>query len=296
MDHPRHRRTRRPRPAATAAPLRRLAPAAPAARPHQRRRHHPRPGRRRPAARPSRDRAARLAHRPRPHPGHRPQDDLDTWLASDAATHRREAGHFVRWAKKQKLTSLEFPAIRWGGPTGVIDTEARWDQARRLLHDDTVKPEDRVAGLLVLLYAQWPATISRLTLDHVHASDEQVRLRLGREPVVLPEPLAALSCGSSPPAAATPPSATTEPRPGCSPADNPDARSAPTASPNDCANSASAPARSRSTALFQLATDLPAAMLARMLGIHITVAVAWQRASAGDWTTYAADVSRRTAR
>ena len=30
-----------------------------------------------------------------------------------------------------------------------------------------------------------------------------------------------------------------------------------------------------------------------MLGIHISVAVAWQRASAGDWTNYAADYSRR---
>lgn len=38
---------------------------------------------------------------------------------------------------------------------------------------------------------------------------------------------------------------------------------------------------------------LRAAVLARMLGIHITVAAAWQRASAGDWTSYAADVSRR---
>ena len=35
------------------------------------------------------------------------------------------------------------------------------------------------------------------------------------------------------------------------------------------------------------------AVLARPLGIHITVAVAWQRASAGDWSTYAAEVSRR---
>jgi hypothetical protein len=52
--------------------------------------------------------------------------------------------------------------------------------------------------------------------------------------------------------------------------------------------------RSPSAALFQLATDLPAAALARMLGIHISVAVAWQRASSGDWTTYAAEVSRRT--
>jgi hypothetical protein len=51
--------------------------------------------------------------------------------------------------------------------------------------------------------------------------------------------------------------------------------------------------QSRSAALFQLATDLPAAVLARLLGIHIAVAVAWQRASAGDWACYAADISRR---
>jgi hypothetical protein len=53
--------------------------------------------------------------------------------------------------------------------------------------------------------------------------------------------------------------------------------------------------QSRSTVLFQLATELPAELLARMLGIHISVAVAWQRASAGDWTAYAAHVSRRQA-
>jgi hypothetical protein len=46
----------------------------------------------------------------------------------------------------------------------------------------------------------------------------------------------------------------------------------------------------RSTALFQLATEIPA----RTLGIHTDVAVAWQRLSAGDWANYAAEVSRRT--
>ncbi len=53
--------------------------------------------------------------------------------------------------------------------------------------------------------------------------------------------------------------------------------------------------QARSAALFQLATDLPAAVLARMLGIrisHISVAVAWQRAAAGDWAAYAAEISR----
>jgi hypothetical protein len=31
-----------------------------------------------------------------------------------------------------------------------------------------------------------------------------------------------------------------------------------------------------------------------MLGIHINVAVQWQKISSGDWAAYAADVSRRT--
>ncbi|WP_436776598.1 TetR/AcrR family transcriptional regulator [Yinghuangia sp. YIM S09857] len=54
------------------------------------------------------------------------------------------------------------------------------------------------------------------------------------------------------------------------------------------------PRQDRSTALFTLATEVPAAILARMLGIHIQVAVQWQRATAGDWAAYAADVSSRT--
>ena len=45
------------------------------------------------------------------------QGNLDTWLTSDHATHRGEAGNFVRWARCQKLTRLDFAATRWDGPT-----------------------------------------------------------------------------------------------------------------------------------------------------------------------------------
>jgi hypothetical protein len=45
--------------------------------------------------------------------------------------------------------------------------------------------------------------------------------------------------------------------------------------------------------LFTLAAELPAAILARVLGVHIQVAVQRQKASAGDWASYAAHVSRR---
>jgi hypothetical protein len=148
-------------------------------------------------------------------------------------------------------------------------------------------------GLLVLLYAQTPAAISRLTLEHAGSAGHQVHLRLGREPVTLPEPLAGLvldllarrrghaALGDQ----------------GTSPWLFPGGRPGQPISAYQLAERLRQlglrPAQSRTTALFGLATELPAAVLARLLGIHIKVAVEWQHASAGDWTTYAADYSRR---
>ncbi len=222
------------------------------------------------------------------------QGDLETWLASAEATHRVDAGNFVRWAKKQKLTQLDFAATRWGGPSRVIDTETRWEQTHWLLHDDTLKPEDRVAGLLVLLYAQWPAAISRLILDHVQTDDNQVRIRLGREPVVLPEPLDALVLQLVAARLGHAAIGNKGNSPWLFPGGQPGRPISAFRLAERLRELGIHSGQSRSTALFQLATDLPAALLARMLGIHISVAVAWQRASSGDWTNYAADISRRT--
>jgi hypothetical protein len=43
-----------------------------------------------------------------------------------------------------------------------------------------------------------------------------------------------------------------------------------------------------------VATEIPAAILARTLGISVNSAVRWQQISAGDWAGYAADVSNRS--
>lgn len=221
------------------------------------------------------------------------QADLDAWLTSDQASHRRDAGHFTRWARQHKLTSLEFPATRWQGPARAIDTEARWAQARWLLHDHTVNTTDRVAGLLVLLYAQTPAAVSRLTLEHVETAGHAVHLRLGPEPVTLPGPLAGLVADllarRRGHAALGDQGTSTWMFPGGRPGQPISAYQL----AERLRQLGLHPAQSRTTALFGLATELPAAVLARMLGIHIKVAVAWQHASAGDWTTYAADYSRR---
>jgi hypothetical protein len=53
------------------------------------------------------------------------------------------------------------------------------------------------------------------------------------------------------------------------------------------------PRQGRSTAPFTLAADVPAAILAKTLGIHVQAAIQWQKISGGDWTAYAADISRR---
>ncbi|MHB8187852.1 MAG: hypothetical protein ACYDDU_17655 [Dermatophilaceae bacterium] len=221
------------------------------------------------------------------------QGDLDNWLTDDQATGHRKAGNFVRWAKHHKLTELDLAAVKWEGPSGIIDNEARWEQARQLLHDDTLKPEDRVAGLLVLLYAQRAATISRLTLEHVQVSDQQVHIRLGSEPIVLPEPLAALVhilIATRSGLAALGDKGTS---PWLFPGGQPGRPISAERLAERLRQLGLRSSQARSTALFQLATELPAALLARMLGIHINVAVAWQHACAGDWANYAADYSRR---
>ncbi len=48
-------------------------------------------------------------------------------------------------------------------------------------------------------------------------------------------------------------------------------------------------AEARSTALYQLVTELTAPVLVHTLGIPVTVN--WQRAAAGDWAVHAAEIS-----
>jgi hypothetical protein len=220
------------------------------------------------------------------------QADLDEWL-SGGNSRSRDAGHFVRWAARHRLTPVSIPAVRWQGPVQALDDEARWDAARRLLHDDTINARDRLAGLLVLLYAQPVARVARLTTGHVTASGATVQIRLGPAPITLPEPVAGLARqfldgkhGHATIGAAGP-------SPWLFPGGQPGRPVSSGHLGQRLKDLGIHPGQARSTALFQLASELPAALLARMLGIHIDVATTWQRISAGDWMAYAADVSRR---
>jgi hypothetical protein len=221
------------------------------------------------------------------------QGDLERWLSSEAVNHHHP-GHFIRWATKQRLTDLVFPTKRWQGPTSALDDQARWEAARRLLHDTTLNTRDRVAGLLVVLYAQKTAAISRMTTDCLETTDGTVRVRFGTAPITVPGPLADLVLELMTDHHGHATTAAEGPSPWLFPGGQPGRPVSAGHLQQRLKAFGVHPRQTRNTALFQLAAELPAALLARLLGIDISAAAAWQRISSGDWMTYAADVSRRS--
>ncbi len=213
-------------------------------------------------------------------------------MTDPAAGYRYETATFIRWAHGAKLTTAYVPSRRWQGPVNPLDDDHRWTAARRLLHDSTLDAEDRLAGLLLLLYAQSPSTISLLTTDQVLITGDEVRLSVGHAPIRLPEPIntlarAVVATKGHAPIGATSPSRW------LFPGGQPGRPISTQRLKQRLSRLDIRPSQARSTALFQLATEIPAAVLARTLGISVSSAVRWQQLSSGDWTAYASEVSQR---
>jgi hypothetical protein len=221
------------------------------------------------------------------------QADLDQWLAGTSG-HLARSANFVRWAVARRYASgLTAPATRWTGPSGPLDQGRRWADARRLLHDDTYPAADRVAGLLVLLYAQKLSVITALTTRHVLHEGGRTLLRLGSRPIVLPAPLDALVAGLAAGCRPRGSSLLGIPSPWLFPGRWPGRPLTEDALAQRLHALGISPRQGRSTALFTLAAEIPAAILAKTLGIHVQAAIQWQKISAGDWAAYAADIGGR---
>lgn len=209
---------------------------------------------------------------------------------------RRLAGHppgaehlrcFLTWTAARGLTGPLLVAVqRHGPPTHFLDEDEHLAQLRHCLHDP-IPLTVRVAGSLVLLFGQPLTRIARLTAGAISHRGDQVLLTVADHPVLLPPALAHLvqQLADQPQlVSALPPS------PGASrwlfpgrPAGQPLTAS----TLGRWLNEHGIHARpARNTALLQLAGDLPAAVLAELLGLHINTAVGWSGYARRDWAAY----------
>jgi hypothetical protein len=120
------------------------------------------------------------------------QADIDDWFAAGPSTHWA-ARNFLAWAMDaRRCPRLRVPRNQARSGRGLDHTQ-RLAILGRLFTDTSIELCDRVAGCLVLLYAQPLARIRTITVDDLEQRDDGWWLRLARHHVPLPEPLGALT-------------------------------------------------------------------------------------------------------
>ena len=214
------------------------------------------------------------------------QADIDEWMTTRAHLRVR----FLRWLRDSgDLVGLALPdPAPSAGPRTHADPEEHWRLLRWMLHDpESASIEDRVAACLVLLYTQPAAKIVTLTVDDIDVTDNETLLRLGSEPLLLIPPLDALVTAlpiAKPFGAAR---TLADPRwlfPGKTAGQHQHPKSL-----MGRLNRLGITTRaSRNTAMLHLASTVPPAVFAGLIGISIGTAVRWANYAGSNWTTYAA--------
>ncbi len=218
------------------------------------------------------------------------QRDLDNWFSASRAG-RHHIRPFLVWAQHTKRlpSTLILPPSYQSRSQTHADPEQRWTIARRLVHDTTLDTVDRVAGALVVLYAQPLVRICALTTDDVQIGGKTVTVSLGEDPLELQEPFATL-IGSLPMRRRA---GVAEQVPGnwLFPGQRAGRHLAAVNLGNRLRALGIEPRRMRLAALDQLTKEIPPAMLTGVLGLKAPQTVRRTSQAGGDWARYAANRS-----
>jgi hypothetical protein len=213
------------------------------------------------------------------------QADLDAWHASDFLA-RRPAQGFLRWFMAcGHMPKLMIPTRSTLNPAPISQRQ-RLTLIRKALSNESLPARDRIVALLVLLYAQPVSGIVRLTIDDV-IHEDQVLIRLGDLPSLVPEPFAALLL------------AFIDSRPNITTATNQDGRwlfpGRRAAEPMDLTTIHKRLSKlgiprmnGRAAAIRQLVLQTPPPLVARMLGYDGDSATRLAAAAGSPWSRYAA--------
>lgn len=194
---------------------------------------------------------------------------------------------FLAWAHQQRLIGrLEFPTTRHGPAPSLIDTEQRWALARRLLHDPDIDPVVRVAGLLVVLYAQSLPRIVGLRLKQINLDGDQLELHLGKSPIRVPSPLDRHIRAVAEPRRAATVSAINGHEQWLFPGWMPGRHLNSTALGQRLLAAGIPSGMHRASALAYLVSTMPVTVVADLLGVNITTAATWAARSGRPWADY----------
>ena len=119
------------------------------------------------------------------------QADIDAWYAT--AADPGPTRNFLKWAAaSRRMPALDIPD-KPRAERPPITQSRRLALIHQFLTDQRIDLRTRVAGCLLLLYAQPVTRLSQLTLDDIiTGGDGQVSIRLGSPPTPVPEPFAAM--------------------------------------------------------------------------------------------------------
>ena len=214
------------------------------------------------------------------------QHQLDRWTSINGHRTYRITG-FVLWLRQRDIIGDAAVSRRQSAlPTDVAEAHEHARRIRRLLTDATIELPLRVAGLLVLLYGIPLTRILALTTSAVEHQDGETNIIFARNPVRLPPTVATL-VNELVATAIVHPLATKTGSPFLFPS-----RTVPGtarhARPVGVAMTAlDIPVRiSRNSALRILTEDLPAPVVADLLGLHIHSVSRWADYARRDWAHY----------
>jgi hypothetical protein len=220
------------------------------------------------------------------------QADIDDWLATSPGA--CNVSDFLTWAARSgHCPRLDVPRTQCRDGTAITG-DRRWELAARLLNDNTLDPVDRVAGCLVLLYGQPASRIAALTTSQIasHGDDQDVTIQLGQHDIPLPAPLGRLLltlAAEGKPYAGT---GTPRDRKWLFPGQLPGRPITPERLAERLRAIGVPVMAGRRTALIDLASQMPAAVLADSLGFRPATAVRWRHQAGADWNQYAAELAR----
>lgn len=117
------------------------------------------------------------------------QAHIDLWQSTGPTT-REHIARFIRWAIKGRLipADLEVTPHRRGTAPRMPITEQN-AVIEKVAHQQTLHPRDRLAAILVIVFAQRMEDVAVLTWDRVTITAQAATITLADTPIELPPPL-----------------------------------------------------------------------------------------------------------